>query len=612
MAESRPGSTEADAAAGPQASLSPRAALRRVRRRFRRRGSSRDLGDTGYLFYALLLVLLIAVFPVVRALVLAAASPESGAWFAATLGASGGWQPVASFAGVVLAALAGLGALRGPVAPSYFWVTLLAGGPIPARTALSRQFVGALAVLLVLFCALGALVGVAANAGAELASGAVSAGGDAVPAGVAAWPDAFSAGLTLGSPMRTVVLAALAGGAFAVLAACAWLWGQVCGARSWLLAAAIAGLVIVTGAFALPYTPWGLAGKAVVGTAVVWDPSALGSLGTLGAVWAIAAVCLGAVPALLGRLRPESLLQQAGAWERVSTSAGLGDFTTALGAIRATPSSFRHVRAVRRLPALAQFGVRDLVGAARTPVRLAVGCLALAGVGAVACVFALAGGAVAGTAGGAAAAAGGGGLDWGVALLGGCLGLAAYLALSTFTDGFRHAATAAGVPALYGISTGRLFLRHAVFPTAAGLLLPATGGLLAWAMHYWGVTGRGMLGGSGLGVTGQGGGAPEVGAVTATLGAVALAVAVGVAARAFNSLKGPIPVLLATTPISSPAGDPGIIFQLLWRADALIYATAAGALLLLLASTSPVAALGAAAAAALLLCGGTRRRIARG
>lgn len=504
----------------------PLRTLGRVRKRFRRRGTRRDRGDNGYLAYALLMVGVTALFPVVRALVLFAASDGAREAFAATLGAPGGWRPVAGAAGAVLVALAGLGPMRGPVAPSGFWVTLLAAGPIPARLALARHLSAALGLVAVLLSSLGALAGIASGGGAG-----------------------------------PILIAADAGAAFAVISACAWLAGQLLGPRSWLLAAALAALVATSLALGWTLTPWGLAGLAVLGNGAA-----------LVVLWALALACLAAVPALLSRLRPEALLQQADAWERVGTSAGLGDISTALGALRSAPSQLRGVRAVRALAPFRLFWVRDLVGAARTPVRLAVGAIALAVLGALGAVGSL--GAV-GAAAGPLSAAG----HLPAATAGAVLGGGVYLALSTLTDGFRHAAVASGAPALYGVSTARLFALHAGLPVSLGVLLVAVGAGLVSA---------------------------------AAVPGVALATLVAVSARAFGALKGPMPVLLATTPISSPAGDPGIIFQLLWRADALLFATAAGAGLMVLAGASLPWAAGLAIAATLLCVWGTRRRIARG
>lgn len=510
----------------------PLRTLGRVRKRFRRRGTRRDRGDNGYLAYALLMVGVTALFPVVRALVLLAASDGAREAFAVTLGAPGGWRPGAGAAGAVLVALAGLGAMRGPVAPSGFWVTLLAAGPIPARLALARHFSAALGLVAVLLSSLGALAGIARGGGSG-----------------------------------PILLAAAAGAAFAVISACAWLAGQLLGPRSWVLAAALAALVATSLALGWTLTPWGLTGLAVLGNGAV-----LGDGAALVVLWALALACLAAVPALLSRLRPEALLQQADAWERVGTSAGLGDISTALGALRSAPSQLRGVRAVRALAPFRLFWVRDLVGAARTPVRLAVGAIALAVLGALGAFGSL--GAV-GAAAGPLSAAG----HLPAATAGAVLGGGVYLALSTLTDGFRHAAVASGAPALYGVSTARLFALHAGLPVSLGVLLVAVGAGLVSA---------------------------------AAVPGVALATLVAVSARAFGALKGPMPVLLATTPISSPAGDPGIIFQLLWRADALLFATAAGAGVMVIAGAGLPWAAGLAIAATLLCVWGTRRRITRG
>lgn len=507
--------------------------LRLLRSMYRSRGSQRPRVDLAYLVYLLVFATITAFFPIARAIVLALLSPSAADVLRAAAETGDGARAVALIAGLLTVAAAGLGAIRGPVAPSPFFVALLAGGPLPRQISLGGPFRASLAVLLVVLAASAALLGAGIG-------GAVAAS-------------------------MTVDIIRSAGAALALgcVIAAVWLAGQVLGPRAWWIAAPLALAVALTAAAALPVadavlwaTPWGLAGLATFGSAAALSLLAL-----------LATAALLGVRPLLGVLREEALLAQARSWEVAAVSAGLGDFQAALGSLRAQPGRFRRLRAVRRLPLLALFLVRDLVGAARTPVRLALSLLVLAtGAAGVAAVA----GAV-GITGSPDTAA--------PALLGAAWGMLCHVGAGGLADGFRHAADTAGSPALYRWGTGRLYLLHAGFPTIAVALVVLVGGA---ALR------------------------PDAGLLLL----VALVALVGVVSRAFDSLKGPLPVVL-TTPIPSPAGDPSILFQLLWRADALVAAGGVGALAIHLGASNALTGAGAACAGIIALALLARRRIVR-
>ncbi len=299
--------------------------------------------------------------------------------------------------------------------------------------------------------------------------------------------------------------------------------------------------------------PWGW-------VAAAWPPAAAPFAGTDLTLVLLAVVAVAAGRPLLDWLRSARLAEDAARWRAAGTAALSGDVAHALGGLRARPSVGRRWRAVRSGPAAVVFLVRDLVGAARTPVRLAVGIVAL--VGAVV-LLAVATSLPTG---------------WLLAALGAGL---AYLALGVLTDGFRHATDAAVAPPLYAYSTLALFTRHGLAPLAV-----AVAALVA------GIGGAAVLG---------------VGVRPLPVCVVLLVVLL---VRAYDSAKGPLPVLLLT-PIPSPIGDLSSLNVSLWQADALLIAVIIGALAVAAAPGPPVGLLLLALVIAGLLVVGLRRRLRR-
>lgn len=493
--------------------------LRALRRAYRGRGERRSASDTAYNLYLAALMAPLVAFPIVRAVVLALIAPPT---LAALVGPSS-VAVVGVVLGLTLAGLAWLGVLYGPVSLEPAFVRLLADTDLPRHATLARPFATKAAI------AVGALLAVA-----------VLFGGVLLGAGVA----------TLAGAARLAVLCA----AFGAIGAVTWLAGQAASPR----ASGVVGAVIaVLAALGLAFPglgavlPWGW-------VAATWPPAAAPFALTDVLLVLLAAAAIAGARPLLDLLRSSRLADDAARWRAAGTAALSGDVAHALGGLRARPSAGRRWHAVRGGPAAAMFLARDLVGAARTPVRLAVGILALAG---SVVLLAVATSLPAG---------------WVLAAVGAGL---AYLALGVLTDGFRHATDAAVAPPLYGYSTLALFARHGLAPLA-----------VAVAASVAGIGGAAVLG---------------VGVRPLPVCVVLLVV---VLVRAYDSAKGPLPVLLLT-PIPSPIGDLSSLNVSLWQADALLIAVVVGALAVAAAPGSPLGMVVLAVVIAGLLVVGLRRRL---
>ena len=499
--------------------------LAQLRRLYRKRGDARTRADIGFLFYAGLLVALIVGFPIVRAIVVVLSET---AILETLQSPRAGWA-VSLVTGVLLVLFAALGQVRGPVTPSPFFVTLLARTDIPRSVALRRSLVTTALVL---------TIGIAAVAGLL--------GGVLVVAG--------------GASLWNSLAFFLASICFAVICAVLWLTSQAKCQRAWVLPsvglAVVATTVLVD--HLLLFVPWGWLGALWPGseTEPAWY-----------ALIALTALAIGGclmVPKLLNALRSDDLANQADRWQSAGTSALTGDLSTALGRFRAQPKTGRGWRAVRTHNFAARFFLRDFIGTIRTPMRLAIGTVALIFAGGLS-VLALTTAAFP---------------AWPPAAAGAALG---YLALGVFSDGFRHAAETAATPPLYGYSTERLYLLHSILPSVAALVASTLGATIALV----------ILGGP----------------MWALLVFVATTVVL-VLIRAYDSAKGILPIALLTTPIPSPVGDPTVLLILAWQADALLMASITGAVIVAQVATGNLGAvitLLACAIAALLWL--TKRRL---
>ncbi len=493
--------------------------LAALRRAYRGRGDRRSPSDVAYNLYLAALAVPLVAFPIVRAVVLALLAPPT---LAALVGPAS-IPVVGAVLGLVLAGLVWLGVLYGPVNLEPAFVRLLADTDLPRHRTLARPFATKATIVVVVLVLLAVLFG-----GVLVGAGAAS----------------------LARAVRFTVLCAVLG----VVGAVMWLAGQAAAPR---VAGGVGGLIAVLSVLGLmvpgvgAVLPWGW-------VATAWPPAAVSFALTDLALVLLAVVAVGSARLLLDLLRSARLADDAARWRAAGTAALSGDVAHALGGLRARPSVGRRWRAVRGGRSAVVFLVRDLVGAARTPVRLAVGIVSL--VGAV-LVVAVATSLPAG---------------WVLAALGAAL---ACLALGVLTDGFRHATDAAVAPPLYGYTTPALFTRHGLAPLVVAVAAIAAG-----------IGAAAMLG---------------MGARVLPVCVVLLLV---VLIRAYDSAKGPLPVLLLT-PVPSPFGDLSSLNVSLWQADALLIAVVTGALAAAAAPGSPVALLVLALVIAGLLVVGLRRRL---
>ncbi len=496
--------------------------LRLLREAYGLRGDRRSRADLAYATYVALLLVPLVAYPALRAIVLALGRPSA----LAVLTSPG--RGVGVVLGLVAAAAVWLGRLYGPVTLEPAFVRVRAGTDLPRHTTLARPFAGRAVVLVVLVAAAAAVVsGVLVQAGAA----------------------------TVLAGLRFTSMSA----GFGVLAAVGWLAGQAVARRvAGSLGAGIAALTVL-GWFVGPVAavlPWGWVGAAW--PTATPEPTWLSVQAA--ALLGVGAVAVWSVRPLLDLLTAPGLLEDAERWRAAGTAALSGDVAYALGRLRARPSVGRGWRAVRTRHTVTRFVVRDLIGGMRTPVRFAVGALALVVAGAL-------------LAAAPTAAAG-----WALGGVGGGLG---FLALGVFADGLRHAADAAAAPALYGYSTTTLFSLHAAVPVAAAVSSAVAGFAVVFA----------------------------VGAPASALAGVLVMVTV-VAARAYDSARGPLPLALLT-PMPGPFGDLSGLGVAAWQADALLISSGAGAVVAAGVARGPVGAVALSAVACSLLVQAMRRRLVR-
>lgn len=334
--------------------------------------------------------------------------------------------------------------------------------------------------------------------------------------------------------------AVLAGAACGGIAAVLWLVGQCAGDRA--LAVSV-GMVTMSLAAAVtlpsswPFSPvgWVMATYAQAGDP--WPALALTGMAALG---------LALTPRLTALLNPATVARQSRQWAGVRLHAGTLDFSASASTYQPLPRRGRSKFAVRGAPSFALLVlVRDALAAVRTPARLATSIIGLVCCGAL---IALAATAVP--------------TAW---MLSAAAGLAAYAAVGAVSDGIRHAIEAAAALPLYGTSDLAMLAAHALFPILVTILAVTIGAI-----------GFSVL------------------APTATWTALAAALALAVSAvaiRVMNALKPPLPLALLV-PIPTPAGDAAALNRVLWAADGLIFAAAAGLAAAIVASAIlPVAGL---------------------
>lgn len=367
---------------------------------------TRSTADRLYVIYAVFMVLLITVAPVVRAVWLSATSAAGVALFA---------SPAAPGMAVLVTAVLWASALllgrdRGPALLPPFLTHALGTSDLPRSEILRVPLLQA-----------GAIVTVLTTLAAALVGGSL-----------------ISHGLTGPLGLGLFVLAGILVGAITTVA---WLAGQAFPRVAIPVALGVLALGLLAALIPAvqPFTPWGWVNLAY--------PNGSASTSAITSLAVLTVVLLALVPTLLNRLHLAGLMTQATRWESASTFAASLDLGTAAATYQGRPQLGRRLRAVRLNRSLpATFLIRDATGAIRTPGRLIVGVLALAAGGTL-LAFAF-----------TPAAPG-----W---MLGAVAGLLVFAGLEPLTDGIRHAASVAFDLPLYGISDGHLLTNHALFPLA--------------------------------------------------------------------------------------------------------------------------------------------------
>jgi hypothetical protein len=463
--------------------------LHNIRYVHRRRGGGVTVPEIAYWAYAGILAIGITGFPLVRAVVLFLAQESS---LRILMGASMR-DIVTDVAAASALSFALLGAVRGPALMSPFFVYAISGSDMPRSRSLLRPFVVSSAIVVVAAIALAGLV-----AGVLVV---------ATDASSAKWAT-FVVGVMF----------------LSILTCVGWLLGQAAGSRRWIFPITIFAVIILSHFFSpmAVISPWHW-------LASTW-PDAQGSGRWLAPLAAVCVLSTLLIPRLLNSMDNAQLLRQSGQWQSATTSAAVGDAATALGIFRAQPRVGRRWTAVNPATVVLRFLQRDIVGAFRTPLRMVLCFLALVA------AYSLVG----------VAPAVAGVEPWICGLAAGVLG---FLALGICSDGFRHAAEAAGAAPLYRYSPIQLYLLHGALPLATSTIAAVASTVLLAAFT---------------------GSIPASLIITTLLLSLLLVVV-----RAYDSVKGPLPPALLT-PIPTPFGDVSALVVLGWQSDALIVSAAIG------------------------------------
>lgn len=442
-----------------------------------------DRSGRGYTVYLSVLVSLVVGAPAVfAAWTLLRSDPVSHA-----LRSSSGVTIVSTTVLALWIVALALGRVRGPVVLPGFLAYAMGSSP------LSRwQVFGVVAVRAILLVA--------------VVTGTVGAAAYMSLAGFAEW--------TAGS----LIVFAAASLATGVIAGVLWLTAEVHPKAPAMIgvAATIAGAAALAWPGLLHVLPWGWAGW-------LWGGGPAALIAPLG-VLAIAAVVL--IPVIVRRLSTEQVVWQGRAWSVAAEHTATFDFSSIAELYRARPSWLRGVDAVVPQISMALTILRrDVVGAFRTPGRLAAGLLQIA-IGAAAFVI------------------------WGASPLG-CVAGALLMSAGcgAMTDGLRHATDVVSSTGtqLYGMSDARLVGLHALFPGVVVFLFA-----LAGASPL-------LVGGEGM----------------RAFGLVLLPpLLLGIAAA--RMLRGDLPIALLA-PIDSPFGDMGAMARMLWSLERPLLVAVAGA-----------------------------------
>ena len=416
--------------------VSDRRALRAARAVIAQRGDKQRTGDIAYLTYTVILTVAIAVFPVLRLVVLGLATPSVQA-----LTALPEVVGVVTLAGSILVAGALLlGPIRGPAIPRPFLAQFLLGSPIVRRLGLRRPFLSSSFALAFFFISAAGMLAIANKVSASSAEGS----GD---------PQAVA----------FLIVSALA---FSILLSIDWLMGQTL--PRWVTGT-VAAIVLATGSVAACSSVATLTPLATLATTVTpWGWLALSSQG-LGApapiVWPTAAlvissVSLVVVPRLLDSVSAPKVLAQSLRWLTTGILLTTGDAAAAVGGFRPPPTRARHLHITFRGPMILTVFTRDALAIIRFPMRLAVGIVSVMAAGWLIGTIAVVPE----------------GIRWALALPGALL---AYLAAGVWCDGLRNSSSNAAASSLYGWAVGPLTLAHAVAPLIAVIVFGGAGVLLA-------------------------------------------------------------------------------------------------------------------------------------
>lgn len=449
---------------------------------------ARSRGDSIYLAYMTLMVALVAIVPLVRAVSVGITSAEAVALLTAPTAQN---VTTLATAGIWAFSLL-LGRVRGPALRPPFLTHALASSKLPRAVSFRGPLLTSGATAVALTTMVGGLIS------ASLVSATRSTPSDAL-------------------------IFVLASTCVGIISTIAWLVGQAMPRTAAVLAPTVFALGVIASAIPAlqPFTPWGWVGLA--------HPVA-SATGSLTPLLALTAVAVAVAPALMNRITLTQLTSQALRWESATSYAAGLELAAATSVYQSAPTVGRHLCAVR--PALRRpftFLLRDAVGAARTPIRLAAAILALVA-SATLLMLSLSAESP----------------NW---ALGAVAGVILFAGLGPLTDGIRHAASVASDLPLYGISDEQLLAHHVLFPALTTITM-----LVLTTVICALLTGHAIPGVLG----------------SLTLGTLAIAARIG------SALKGPLPPALLT-PIPTPLGDLGAVVRLTWALDGLLLTALAGA-----------------------------------
>lgn len=460
----------------------------------------RTRADHAYVVYLLAMVALVLVAPVIRAIAVTATNPLGIAVLTSPSAHGATMLAVAAlWAGLLL-----LGRVRGPALRPPFLAHALASSDISRAEGFRGPFLRASLVVMALVTAVAAAIG-----------SSLVVAGQASPASAA--------------------LFAFAGMCVGIVSAVAWLAGQALPRVAAVLAPVLFAIAALTSQVSAlhPYISWGWVGTAY--------PTAVPEIASLLLVVALTIAAIVAVPTLMNCLSYSGLVAQSSRWDAATSRVAGMELADAVSVYGATPRVGRRWRAIR--PAARRAGIflrRDAVGAARTPVRLTIGVLAIIAAAALVAISLTPG------------------LPTGI--LGAAAGVILFAALGPLSDGIRHAASVAADLPLYGVTDGSLLAHHSLFPLVLTVTVLVAGSIIVAL-----VIGNSVL---------------AAGFASLILGVMTLV------SRVSGALKGPLPPALLA-PIPTPLGDLGAATRLAWALDGILFTAVAGASVALI-PTSPL------------------------